>query len=33
MELIIGIVIGICICRSNDKYKWVSKIKGIIKKK
>ena len=33
MGLIIGIVIGICICRSNDKYKWVQKIKGLVIKK
>jgi len=32
MEIIIGIVIGICICRSNDKYKWVKKIRGLIKR-
>jgi len=33
MEIIIGIIIGIALCRSNDKYKWVSKTKGKIWKK
>jgi len=25
MEYIIGIIIGIVLCRSNDKYKWFDK--------
>jgi hypothetical protein len=33
MEIIIGIILGIVICRSNDKYKWVKKLKGIVKRK
>jgi len=32
MEIIIGIIIGIALCRSNDKYKWVKKVRGLIKK-
>jgi c-di-AMP phosphodiesterase-like protein len=36
MEILIGIIIGIILCRSNDKYKWfnnccdkiMNKIKG-----
>jgi hypothetical protein len=26
MEIIIGFVLGIIVCRSNDKYKWFDKI-------
>jgi hypothetical protein len=25
MEYVIGIIIGIALCRSNDKYKWFDK--------
>jgi len=33
MEIIIGIIIGIALCRSNDKYQWFSNCcKKIMKK-
>jgi len=37
MEIIIGIIIGIVLCRLNDKYKWFSncckKVMKIVKRK
>jgi hypothetical protein len=33
MELIIGIIIGICLCQSNDRFKLIKKIKDFINKK
>ena len=32
MELIIGIIIGICLCQINDRLHVIKKIKGLIKK-
>jgi len=33
MEIIIGIIIGIVLCRTNDKYKWFDNCcKKVIKK-
>ena len=33
MEIIIGIIIGIALCRTNDKYKWFDNSwKKVIKK-
>jgi hypothetical protein len=33
MNMIIGIIIGICLCQANDKFKIIKKAKDFINKK
>jgi hypothetical protein len=32
MNMIIGIIIGICLCQANDRFKLIKKAKDFIKK-
>jgi hypothetical protein len=32
MNMIIGIIIGICLCQANDRFNLIKKIKDFIKK-